>query len=130
MKTLARLLVVAFCGLSLNLLAADTAPAKKQPSAQVEALANTLTPPQRSRLLAMLNEADGLQLQGLPGIGETRAAAIQKARPFADLTDVVKVEGIGAGTFAGMVAHARAGFPLDAKRPPSRKKSPLKADPK
>lgn len=126
MKTLACLLVVAFC--ALNLSAADMPPlVKKPPPAQVDAVANTLTSAQRSRLLALLNQGDRKLLQDLPGIGEVRAMAIQKARPFADITDVVKVEGVGPGTFAGIVAHARSGFPQNAKKPPVRKKSPSKA---
>lgn len=121
MKTIVHLLVAALWGLTL--LAADTAP--KEPSAQVEALAKTLTPSQRSSLLALLNRGNETMLLEISGIGTTRAAAIQRARPFDDVTDVVKVEGIGPATFAEMVAHARAGFPPNAKKPaPKKKKSP------
>ena len=64
----------------------------------------------------------------IPNVGATRAAAIKKARPFADVTNVMKVEGIGDATFAEMVAHAKAGFPQPekkaAKEEPAKKKAP------
>ncbi|MGV3659531.1 MAG: ComEA family DNA-binding protein [Prosthecobacter sp.] len=147
MKTIACLLVVALCG--LNLFAAEATPKKKnakpkapaaeqeKPSAKMEALAKTLTAAEKTRLLALLNEGDEKALVAVSGVGETRAAAIKKARPFADVTDVMKVEGIGEGTFAEMVAHAKAGFPQESaakkeepatekKKSPAKKKSPTK----
>lgn len=142
MKTVILLLsIVAF---SLNLSAAD-APAKKKaapkkapaaeeaakPSAKVEAIAKTLTASQKTKLLDLLNEGDEKALQNIPGVGATRAAAIKKARPFADVTNVVRVEGIGEATFAEMVAHAKAGFPQPEKKeakeePAEKKKTPAK----
>ena len=65
----------------------------------------------------------------IPGIGEVRAKGIQKARPLADVTNVVSVDGIGEGIFAQMVAYAQAGFPQPEKKAPAKKKSaPKKAD--
>lgn len=142
MKILARLLVVTvLCG--LNLFAADAAPKKKaakpkadaaqeaKPSAKTEALAKTLTPTQKAALLKLLNEGDDKALLAIPGVGETRATAIKKGRPFADVTDVLKVEGIGEGTFAEMVAHAKAGFPAEGEKKAestgeAKKKAPAK----
>lgn len=126
MKTIVCLLVVALAG--LNLLAADTTPKKPkaQSSAEIEALAKTLAPSQRASLLDLLNRGDDSKLLEIPGIGPTRAAAIRKARPFNDITDVVQVEGIGPVTFSEMVAHAQAGFPPNARKqaPKKKKKSP------
>ncbi|MDZ4402087.1 hypothetical protein [Prosthecobacter sp.] len=143
MKTFVYLLsILAF---SLSLSAAETAPKKKspakpkapateeaKPSAKVEAVAKTLTPSQRTKLLDLLNEGDDKALMTIPNVGETRAAAIKKARPFADVTNVMKVEGIGEATFAEMVAHAKAGFPqpekAEAKEEPApKKKAPAKS---
>jgi DNA uptake protein ComE-like DNA-binding protein len=139
MKTFTYLLcLLAF---TASLTAAD-APAKKKaapkkapaaeaakPSAKVEAIAKTLTASQKTKLLALLNEGDDKELQTIPGVGETRAAAIKKARPFADVTNVVKVEGIGEATFAEMVAHAKAGFPQPEGKAeaPEKKKAPAKS---
>jgi Holliday junction resolvasome RuvABC DNA-binding subunit len=140
MKTFIYLLsILAF---SLSLSAAETAPKKKnpakpkapaaeeaKPSAKVEAIAKTLTPSQRTKLLDLLNEGEDKALMTIPNVGETRAAAIKKARPFADVTNVTKVEGIGEATFAEMVAHAKAGFPQPEKKDepaPEKKKAPTK----
>jgi len=146
MKTLASILTILALGLSLT--AAETAPKKKsttkpkapaaeaaQPSAKVEAVAKTLTASQKTKLLTLLNDGDEAALMTIPNVGKTRAAAIKKARPFADVTNVTKVEGIGEATFAEMVAHAKAGFPqsekkdepaTEKKKAPAKKKSPEK----
>ena len=136
MKTLITLMTLSL--LSLNLGAAETAKKKAAPKAKpaatepaktpakVEAVAKTLTTSQKSKLLVLLNEGDDKELQALPGIGATRAAAIKKARPFDDVTAVVAVEGVGEGTFAEMVAHAKAGFPVPEKKDAPEKKAPAK----
>ena len=118
--------------LSFSLSAAETSPPKKspeKPSAKVEAVAKTLVTQQRAQLLTLLNQGDLAALMAIPGIGEVRAKAIQKARPLADVTNVVSVDGIGEGIFAQMVAYAKAGFPQPEKKAPSKKKSaPKKTD--
>jgi DNA uptake protein ComE-like DNA-binding protein len=146
MKTLVSLLTI--LALSLSLTAAETTSKKKsttkpkapateaaKPSAKVEAVAKTLTASQKTKLLALLNDGDDEELMTIPNVGKTRAAAIKKARPFADVTNVTKVEGIGEATFAEMVAHAKAGFPqpekkdepaTEKKKAPAKKKSPEK----
>lgn len=132
MKTILCLLAMAVCG--PHLLADDQRPQKAEPkpqaSARVEAIANTLTFSQRSQLLDLLNHGDDFVLLRVPGIGESRAAAIKKARPFGDVTDVVRIAGIGEGTFAEMVAHVRNGSPPKPKRPAPTKKAPPKSVPK
>jgi DNA uptake protein ComE-like DNA-binding protein len=105
--------------LSCGFSAAQTAPKQKappKPSAKVEAVAKTLTVPQKVHLLALLNQGDDISLMAIPGIGEVRAAAIKKARPFGDVTEVLGVTGIGEGTFAGMVDYAKAGFKKPEKK--------------
>jgi len=123
---------LAVFALSFSLSAADTSAPKKSPenpSAKVEALAKTLVTQQRAQLLTLLNQGDLAALMAIPGIGEVRAKGIQKARPLADVTNVVSVDGIGEGIFAQMVAYAQAGFPQPEKKAPAKKKSaPKKAD--
>ncbi len=50
-----------------------------------------------------INTASQRELEGLPGIGPTRAKAIiayrQEHGPFADIEAIQDVEGIGAGIF-------------------------------
>ena len=139
MKTITLLLSI--LALSFSLSAADT-PAKKEspakskasaaeaakPSAKAEALAKTLTAPQKTKLLTLLNEGDDAALMALPGVGEVRATAIKKGRPFADVINVLSVKGIGEGTFAEMVAHAKADFPQPEKK--AAKPAPKKKDSK
>ncbi|MCF7786969.1 MAG: helix-hairpin-helix domain-containing protein [Prosthecobacter sp.] len=115
---------LAVLALSFSLAAAQTAPQKKsppKPSAMVEAVAKTMTLTQTSQLRSLLNEGDLAALMAIPGIGEVRAKAIQKIRPLANVTQVVNAEGIGEGTFAQMVAYAKAGFPQPQKKSPSKK---------
>ncbi len=97
-------------------------------SAKSEALAKTLTPTQKSKLMDILNDGDDKAVQSLPGIGESIAAAVKKARPLKEPVDILKVEGIGDATFAKIVAHAKAGFPgpeakEEVKKPEASKKS-------
>jgi len=140
MKTLITILALAILSFPLN--AAETSKKKTtakptataaetaKPSAKVEAIAKSLTTAQKTKLMALLNEGTEQELQTVPGVGETRAAAIKKARPFADVTSVVNVEGIGEATFAEMVAHAKAGFPQEEKKEVAKKaekKAPAKA---
>ncbi|WP_395719272.1 hypothetical protein [Prosthecobacter sp.] len=139
--TLLSVLALAFAVNAADAPAKKKAAPKKAPvaeetkaSAKVEAIAKTLTAAQRTKLLNLLNEGDEKALLAIPGIGETRAAAIKKARPFADVTGVMKVEGVGDTTFAEMVAHAKAGFPdkkeeakpegeTEKKKAPAKKKA-------
>ena len=138
---------IALCSLlvlTLSLSAADPKPDKAspakskaaaaevaKPSAKEEALAKTLTDPQRAQLLSILNTGDEAALMALPGVGDVRAKAIQASRPFADVTNVVSVKGVGDGIFAQMIAYAKAGFKKEAKEAPAKKKAaPKKTDSK
>ncbi len=127
MKTIFLLLALAFGGLTA---VADEAPKAKteKPSAKVEALAQTLTDSQRTALLSLFNTGHVNALNAIPGVGETRSAAIIQGRPYAIVTEVLKVEGVGDGTFAKMIAHAKAGFPAD-RNPAGKKKTPAPAAP-
>lgn len=111
MKTLTLLLILAFS--SFHLLAAEPAPKAKpkKPSATVEAMVKTLTPQQQGQLLSLLNKGDKQALLDIPGVGETRAAAILKGRPYENAASVMRVEGVGEGTFAKIVSHVKAGAP-------------------
>ena len=126
--------ILAILAFSLALSAADTTPNKKtpeKPSAKVEAVAKTLTDPQRAQLLALLNDGDEAALMAIPGIGEVRAKAIQKVRPLTDVDNVVSADGIGEGIFAQMVAYAKAGFTKPEKKASAKKKAePNKTDTK
>jgi DNA uptake protein ComE-like DNA-binding protein len=113
MKAILTTLIVSVLGLSVL---AENVPTKKAaapseaPTAARKAV-EPLAPAEKTRLLKLLNEGDSAVLTALPGIGESRAAAIQKARPFADPAELAGVDGVGLATLKGLVAHAKAGFP-------------------
>ena len=138
MKTLATLLLASL--LPAALLADEKGSAKKGASpkggkqeatepavpAAAQKAADSLTPAQDKKLLEVLNKGTADELSTLPGIGETRAAAISKARPIKKTTDLLAVNGVGEVTFVEIVAHAKAGFPVkeptDSKGTPKAKK--------
>ncbi|MCP5540923.1 MAG: helix-hairpin-helix domain-containing protein [Akkermansiaceae bacterium] len=74
-------------------------------------IAKALTTSQKSKLMDLLNKGDDKALASLPGIGETKAAAIKKARPLKSPDELIGIEGIGLGTLEDIVKHAKAGFP-------------------
>ncbi len=117
MKSILTTLIVSALGLSVL---AEPAPKKTaatkdaEPPAAARKAVDPLTPTEKTKLLKLLNEGDTAALTGLPGIGEGRAAAIQKARPFADPAELAEVDGVGLATLNGLVAHAKAGFPAEA----------------
>lgn len=117
MKSILTTLIVSALGLSVL---AEPAPKKTaaakdaEPPAAARKAVEPLTPTEKTKLLKLLNEGDTAALTGLPGIGEGRAAAIQKARPFADPAELAEVDGVGLATLNGVVAHAKAGFPAEA----------------
>lgn len=100
-------------------------PGKKEPkpSGRAKVAALSLTAEQRYRLLEILNEGNESMLRSLPGIGATRALAIQKARPYIQVIDLLKAEGVGEQSLVDIVAHAKAGFPLRQAETGSPKKS-------
>lgn len=99
---------------------------EKTPSPEAVAVAKTLTPTQKAKLLELINKGDDKALQTLPGIGPAKAKAITKARPIAEPVDLVKVDGIGDATLADIVAHAKAGFPVEEKKDAEPKKKAKK----
>jgi hypothetical protein len=124
------LLLVLALSVTLPVGAADPAPAKKKggilgllkkedkdpkPSqAEAEEVTKSLTAAQKTKLMDIVNKGDEAALTSLPGIGATRAAAIQKARPIAAPANLVDVDGVGTATLKGLVDHAKAGFPAAA----------------
>ena len=67
-----------------------------------------LTTTQKSKMLVLLNEGSAKDLSAIRGISSTRAAAIEKARPFKTIDEVVLVRGIGKTTFGEVIDHARS----------------------
>ena len=64
-----------------------------------------LTAEQEGQLLKLLNEGEAEELEEVDGISKRRAQDIQKARPYAEVKDVLRVKGIGKGAVARMENH-------------------------
>lgn len=76
-----------------------------------------LTPAQTTNLLKLANEGTPDDLQTIPGVGEIRAAALDKARPFKTADQLIMVDGIGEVTFDGIVKWVKDGMPKDEPAP-------------
>lgn len=105
------------------LMAAEAGKKEPKPSGRAKVAALSLTSEQKFRLLEVLNEGNESMLRSLPGIGATRALAIQKARPYLEVIDLLKAEGVGEQSLVDIVAHAKAGFPVTKEEKSSTKKS-------
>ncbi len=86
-----------------------------------------LTAAQKKDLLELVNKGDDKALQTMPGVGETKAAAIKKARPVKSVEDLIMVDGIGEVTFDGIVKWTADGMKADA---PAEKADEKKAEEK
>lgn len=98
--------------------------AKNSPAAAPEKAPakNPLTPAQSEKLLSLLNEGSPEELATIPGIAKTRAASIAKARPFAQVGDLILVDGVGAATYEKVLAHGKT-LTQSAKTAETAKKS-------
>ncbi len=85
-----------------------------------------LTPAQTTTLLKLANEGTPDDLQTIPGVGEIKAAALKKARPFKTADQLIMVDGIGEVTFDGIVKWVKDGMPKDvpAAAKPAAKPTP------
>ena len=104
---------------------AKTKKAERIPAAQAGArkLVSDLTTTQKAKMLTLLNEGSAGDLSLIKGVSETRGAAIEKARPFETLDEVILVNGIGKGTFAEIISHARSLTARKSSSPSKTKKS-------
>lgn len=55
---------------------------------------------QRAQLLELVNQGSEEALAALPGIAGSRSKAIQAARPFGSIEDLLRVPGIGTATLS------------------------------
>lgn len=94
---------------------------------EAKKIAATLTPTQRERLLALLNEARPEELASIGGVGKSRSAAIESARPIKSIEDLPNVKGVGIKTLAGIIDHAKSLTSRSAKPAPAKSKSPTRS---
>ena len=75
--------------------------------AAAKELVSDLTTTQKKKLLTLLNDGDTEALSAITGVGEVRAKAIIKARPFKSVEDLRQVSGVGDKVFGDVVAHGK-----------------------
>lgn len=114
-RSLACLLPAALC-----LLAALSFPATTPASARDDSAAQTrhadplslasllanLSPAVSKGLLNDLNDLEETALAAIPGIGETRAATIENARPLDEIGELMLLPGFGEKTVLKIVRHS------------------------
>ncbi|WP_035608637.1 helix-hairpin-helix domain-containing protein [Haloferula sp. BvORR071] len=84
---------------------------------------------QKKKLLDLVNTGDDKALGTIPGIGDSKAAQIKKARPLKGVEDLIMVDGIGKKTFDGIVQWTAGGMKEatpEPKKEPAKKPEPKK----
>jgi DNA uptake protein ComE-like DNA-binding protein len=74
---------------------------------EAKKIADQLSPSQRTKLLTFINDSKSDELAAIRGVGKSRSAAIEKARPIESIEDLPKVKGVGLKTLAEVVDHGR-----------------------
>ncbi len=82
--------------------------AKTKLESEAERIAARLTPSQKAKLLSLLNSAETEALLGIDGVGKSRCAAIEKARPIESIEGLREIKGLGLKTFEDLVDHGRS----------------------
>jgi DNA uptake protein ComE-like DNA-binding protein len=70
--------------------------------------AKKLTPTQKTKMIALLNDGTASELESIRGIGKSRAAALTKARPFKSVAQLINIRGIGNAVYSDLLAHAKS----------------------
>lgn len=76
--------------------------------AEAKEMVSDLTTTQKKKLLGLLNDGDVDGLTAITGVGEVRAKAIIKARPYKSVEDLYTVEGVGNKVFGDVIAYGKA----------------------
>lgn len=88
--------------------AGSASAAKANARQAIEQQVAALPDAQRAQLLDLVNQGKEEALSALPGIGGVRSKAIQAARPFANIEDLLRVPGIGTATLAKILKQGPA----------------------
>jgi len=73
--------------------------------AAAKEMVSELTTTQKKKLLTLLNDGEVEELTAIEGVGEVRAKAIIKARPFESVEGIREVSGVGEKVFGDVIAH-------------------------
>ncbi|CAA6812416.1 MAG: Unknown protein [uncultured Sulfurovum sp.] len=80
--------------------------------------------------LSALNKASKSDLMEINGIGEVKAKAIMKARPFKSMADVSKVKGVGAQLVSNIKNDVKLAKDVKKVKKTTKKKTKSKTDAK
>jgi DNA uptake protein ComE-like DNA-binding protein len=98
MNRITALLVAAVASIGLAYAQAPQAPAKKPDAAKPAATAPAAEAPKKDKM--DINSASEAELATLPGIGEARAKAIVKGRPYKGKDDLVQKKVLSKSVYA------------------------------
>ena len=94
-----------------------TAPADEKQRVLAAKAARKLKPAQSASLLELINTGPATALEAVPGMDGARIKALRKARPFAEVSDLMAVSGLDPASFAAIVEWAKNGMPSPTAPP-------------
>ena len=112
---------------SVKLKSAKQAPSPDDHQLAAKKAAAKLTPPQKAKMLTLLNEGNVSDLVAIRGIGKSRAAALAKARPFKSVDQLANVKGVGEVLYTDLLSHAKSLTIRRSARQPAKDSTPGKS---
>jgi hypothetical protein len=94
-----------------------TAPADEKQRVLAAKAARKLKPAQSASLLELINTGPATALEAVPGMDGARIKALRKARPFAEVSDLMAVSGLDPASFAAIIEWAKNGMPSPTASP-------------
>lgn len=94
-----------------------TAPSDEKQRVLAAKAARKLKPAQSASLLELINTGPATALEAVPGMDGARIKALRKARPFAEVSDLMAVSGLDPASFAAIVEWTKNGMPSPTAPP-------------
>ena len=94
-----------------------TAPTDEKQRVLAAKAARKLKPAQSASLLELINTGPATALEAVPGMDGARIKALRKARPFAEVSDLMAISGLDPASFAAIIEWAKNGMPSPTAAP-------------
>ena len=94
-----------------------TAPADEKQRVLAAKAARKLKPAQSASLLELINTGPATALKAVPGMDGARIKALRKARPFAEVSDLMAIPGLDPASFATIIEWTKNGMPSPTAAP-------------
>lgn len=94
-----------------------TTPADEKQRVLAAKAARKLKPAQSASLLELINTGPATALEAVPGMDSARIKALRKARPFAEVSDLMAVSGLDPASFAAIIEWTKNGMPSPTAAP-------------